>query len=170
MRILKMPNASTAPQALWRQLLRDPGAATATADLIRALNSHVNFDRDVPAGTVLLIPDAADVKANAGIGAGSGQVDGLLADVEAALTAIAARVTSGLKQAEAGQAAIAAALKSAPAKRLVDSDPQVNASLETAAAQAKADQKRAKEIQSQLAAIQKQAPAELERLRKMLAG
>jgi uncharacterized phage infection (PIP) family protein YhgE len=170
MRMLKMPNAPTAPQALWRQLLRDPRAATVTADLIRALNSHVNFDHDVPAGAVLLIPDTADVNANAGTSVGSGQVDDFLADVEAALKATAARITTGLKEAEADRASIAAALKSAPAKRLVDSDPQVGASLQTAAAQFKADQERAKEIQSQLAALQKRAPAELERLRTILAG
>src|SRR5204862_6899364 len=44
MRILKMPNAPTAPQALWRELLREPGAATATPALIKAPNSHGEFD------------------------------------------------------------------------------------------------------------------------------
>lgn len=168
MRILKMPNAPTSPQALWRQLLREPGA-TATVDRIRSLNTHLDFDRDLPAGAVLLIPDAADLKAGAGTAAGSAELDEFLADAADALKAIAARVTAGFRQAKADQAAIGAALKSAPARRLVDSDPQVSAALESAAAQFEADQKRAKDIQSQVAVLQEQAPAEFERLRKLLA-
>ena len=170
MRILKTPNAKTDPQALWREILRQPGAASATPDLIKALNADVNFKRDIPANSVLLIPNAADLKEGAGKSVGTDELDALGVDIEAGLKAIVARASAGFKQAEADHAAIGAALKVAAAKRIVDSDPQVKALLESSEAQFKEDQKRAKETQGQLADVQKLASAEFARLRTMLEG
>ena len=168
MRILKTPNAKTTPQMLWRELLRDPTAASATPDLIKAVNPHLNLTRDVPANSVLLIPEAADLKAGAATPVGAEELDALGADIDAGLRAVGARVSAGVKQLEVDHAAIASALKTAVAKRLVESDPQVKKQLEAADAVFKADQKRAKETQVQLADLQKLAAAEFAGLRKLI--
>ena len=60
------------------------------------------------------------------------------------------------------------ALKSAAAKRLVESDPLLQKQLAAAEARFKADQKRAAETQEQLDEVQKFALAEFEKLQKML--
>jgi hypothetical protein len=170
MRLFKTSDAAIEPHVLWRELLTQPGAASATPDLIKALNSHVNLDQPIPPNTVLLIPDAADVKAGAGTGVGSDALDDFLADAEAAVKAMAASASAGFKQVEANHAAIGAAVRPAAVKRIIDSDPQVKKLLESADAQFKADQKLARDTQSQLADMQKRALNEFARLRKMLDG
>jgi hypothetical protein len=168
MRIFKTAAVKIDPPALWRQLLRQPGAASATPDLIKALNAGVDFTRDLPANSVLLIPDAADLKPGAGTPVGAEQLDELLGDIEAGLKAVVTRASAAFKKAETDHAAIGAALKTAAARRIVDSDPQVKERLESADAQFKADQKRARDTQSQLADMQKLALNEFAQLRKML--
>jgi hypothetical protein len=168
MRILKTPDAAIDPQTLWRELLRQPGAASVTPELITALNADVNFKRNLPANSVLLIPDAADLKADVGTPVGADELDALLGDIEAALEAIVTRANAGFKKADTDRAAITAALKSPVAKRIVDGDPEVKKLLQSANAQFKADQKRARDTQSQLADMQKLASNEFARLRKIL--
>jgi hypothetical protein len=170
MQILKLTSGRMTPDAFWARVLLKPGAASATPDLIKALNAHIDFDRELPANAVLVIPDAADLKAGAGSPVGGDELHDFIASAEAALKAIGAGAAAAFKQADADHAAVAAALKPAAAKRLVESDPELKKRLDAADAQYKADQKRAKDTQSQITAMLKQAPAELERLRKMLAG
>ncbi len=170
MRIFETPEVAINPQRLWRELLSQPGAASATPDLVRAINRHVNLTGDVPANTVLLIPNAADLKAGAGTPVGAQELDELAGDIATGLKAIATRVAAGVKQAEADHAAVTSALKVATTKRLVESDPQVKKQLESADAAFKADQKHARDQHAQLAEIQKLALSEFARLRGMLVG
>jgi len=163
-------DAATDPQALWAELLRRAGTASSTPDLVKRLNPHLNFDRDIPAGSVLFVPEAADTKAGAGTAVGTEDLTALLSDVDAALAATRQRVRSGLAQRDADHAAVAAALKPAAAKRLVDSDPSLKQQLEAADAAFKADQKQAAETESQLAEAHKLAMGEFALLRKLLAG
>lgn len=126
---------ATDPQLLWQELLKRAGAASSTPNLVKALNPHLNFDRPLPAGSVLLIPDAADVKAGAGAPVGSEALDALLSDIDAGLTAARRRVRAGVAQREADHAAIASALKPAASKRVIDSDPLLKTQLEAAEAE-----------------------------------
>jgi hypothetical protein len=170
MQILKLTGGKMTPDAFWARVLRDPAAASATPDLIKTLNAHIDFDRELPANAVLVLPDAVDVKAGTASPVGAHELHDFIASAEAALRAIGAGAAAAFKQADADHAAIAAALKPAAAKRLLESDPEVRQRLDAADAQYKTDQKRAKDAQSRIAAMLKQAPAELARLRKMLDG
>jgi hypothetical protein len=152
------------------QLLRDPGEQRpATADLIRALNSQ---SISIARCRVARPADPGRRRRHGAGGRRRRQGRGGRPSRRCRSRPEGNRRARhySLKQADAAQATIGAALKSAPAKRTGDSDSQLGASLETATAQFKTDQKRAKEIQSQLASVQKHSPAELECLRKILAG
>jgi hypothetical protein len=168
--VMTSPDRATDPQTLWRELSSRPGGPSATPDLVKAFNPHLNFDQPLAAGSVLLIPDAADLKAGAGTAVGGDVLNEVFADVNAGLTATRKRVRDGFAQLEADHAAVASALKSAPSKRLVDSDPLLKKQLQSVDAQFKADQKRATETESQLAEAQKLAIQEFGRLRKLLTG
>ena len=162
-------DAATDPESLWQELLKRPGAS-ATPELVKALNPHLDFNKNLAAGSVLLIPDAGDVKAGAGTAIASDDVDAVIGDVDDGLEAARKRVRAGVTQREADRSTIVSALKSAPSKRLIESDPVLKKQIETADAQYKADQKRAAEVESQLAEVQKVAMDEFDRLRKMLVG
>ena len=160
----------TEPQALFREILTRPGAASATPDLVKAVNPHLDFTRPLPAGSVLLIPNTADVKAGAGTTIGAEELGQVLADVDAGMTRVSERTRAGLEQLEGDRAAITAALKPAAAKRLVESDPEVKKQLEAAEARFKEEAKDAKEALSELAEVHKLALAEFGRLQKLLGG
>jgi hypothetical protein len=170
MQILKLTGGKMTPDAFWARVLRDPAAASATPEAIKTLNAHIDFDRELPANTVVLIPDAPDLQAGTGSPVGGRELADFMETAEAALKTIGANATSAVRQVDADHAAVAAAIKPAAAKRLVESDQGVKQRLSEADAQFKADQKRAKDSQAQIAAMLKQAPAEFDRLRKMLAG
>jgi hypothetical protein len=157
----------TDPDTLWRELLKGPDTR-ATAEAVKAFNTHVRFDRELAPGTVLLIPDAADLKEGAGTPATLGDINQVAADVAAGLKAMAGRTHAGLALLQANHAAVATALKSASSKRLIDSDPELKKQLESVEARVKTDVARATESASQLAELQKLAAEELSKLRKLL--
>jgi uncharacterized phage infection (PIP) family protein YhgE len=155
-------------QALSQQLLRRPSAASTTLERVMALNPHVkNFER-LAAGTVLILPDAPDLKAGAGVAAGSEGLGDLLDEVSAGLQAITERVGAGFAQLETDYTAVTSALKSAASKRLVEGDPALKQQLESAVARYKEDRKRAADTGSQLKEARTQTIAELAQLQKLL--
>lgn len=162
-------DGTTDPDALWRELLKRPGT-TATADAVKAFNAHVRFDRELPAGTVLLIPEAADLKAGAGTAVGVGDINQVIADVDTGLKATSSRARTGFEMRESDHAALAAALKGAASRRLIESDPELKKQLQSVEAGFKADKQRAHETQSQLAELERLAAEEFEKLRKLLGG
>src|SRR5688572_27443270 len=111
MQILKLTGGRMTPDAFWARVLRNPAAASATPDLIKTLNAHIDFDRELPANTVVLIPDAADLKAGTGSPVGGRELADFIQTAEAALKAIGANAAAAVRQADADHAAIAAALK-----------------------------------------------------------
>jgi len=157
----------TDPDTLWRELLKRPGTS-ATAEAVKAFNTHVRFDRELAPGTVLLIPDAADLKEGAGTPVTLGDINQVADDVAEGLKVIAGRTGAGLARLQADHAAVATALKSAGSTRLIDSDPELKKQLQDIAARVKTDVTRATESASQLAELQKLAGEELGKLRKLL--
>jgi hypothetical protein len=154
--------------ALGTTLLRKPADAGAALENVRALNPHVEDFQDLPAGTVLLLPDTPSIKASAGTTVGTDNVDDLAADVGSGMKAIESRVTSREDDLQADHGAVRAALKTAAVKRLVDGDPALAKQLEAAEAEYKRQQKRVEEAKAELAEVQAAARAEFARLQKLL--
>jgi hypothetical protein len=157
----------TDPDALWRELLKRPDMRAA-AEAVKAFNPHVRFDRDLAPGTVLLIPDAADLKEGAGTAVTLGDINQVADDVAEGLKAMVGRTRAGLARMQADHAAVAAALKAAASKRLIDSDPELRKQLRAIEVRVKIDVTRATESASQLADLQELAGEELGKLRKLL--
>lgn len=168
MRVFKTPTVASDPETLLRTLLRQPGVASATLDLIKALNPDVDFTKDLPPATVLLMPDAADLHADTGTAIGAAELNALFSDVEAGLKAIMLRASNGLTALEKNYAAIGTLQKAAATKRIVDVDPQVKTLLQSADAQFKSDQKRVKGTQAQLVEMQKRFSNDVATLRKVI--
>lgn len=167
MRIFVVPKPDTDLQALSQQLLRRSGAGSATLDRLKALNPHVDFQR-LKAGTVLLVPDAADVKAGATTTVGGEEVRDFLEEIDSGIKAVVKHVRAGVERLDADRSAITSALKGAAARRVIDSDSILLKQLAAAGTQFKTDQKRAAEAQSQLADAHKLATKELAELQKLL--
>jgi hypothetical protein len=160
--------APTDPETLWRELLKRGGASSTTPDSVKALNAHVKFDRPLEPGTVLLIPEATDLKANAGTPLRVDNIDEIRAETEAGFKATTSRVRGGFERIEADHAAVAAALKTAAAKRVIDSDPELKKQLQAAESRFKEEKKHAAEAESLLEEVRKLAMAEFAQLRKRL--
>jgi hypothetical protein len=155
-------------QALGASLSRKPSAAAATLERVVALNPQLaNADRLV-AGTVLLLPDSAELKAGVGTAIGSDNFADLVSDVTKGMKAASGRVTSRFETVAADHAAVKDALKTAAAKKLVEGDPLLKQKLATAEAKFKVEQKRATEAKSAFEETQKHALAEFEKLAKLL--
>jgi len=157
----------TDPQALTRQLLSKPGAASTTLEQLKAFNPHVDFQK-LAAGTVLLVPDTPDLKAGAAQTVGAEYIGELFDQVNTGIADAVKRVRTGATQVDADRTAIASAVKAAAMKRVIETDPELKKQLAAVDAQFKATQKQASETQSQLAELQKLAAAELAQLRKVL--
>ena len=163
-------DAPTDPETFWRELLKRGGASSATPDAVKAFNTHLKFDRPLAPGTAVLIPDAADLKANAGAPVRLDSLDEILADADEGFKAMTARARAGFARIEADHAAVAAALKPAAAKRLIDSDPELKKQIEAAEERFKEEKKRGAETAAQLEEVHKLAMEEFAQLRKRLGG
>lgn len=167
MRTLIM-KADTDLKSLGDTLLKSPSAASATLERIKALNPHVADFQRLAAGTVLILPDSADLKPGAGSAVGTQGFGDLTQVASSGLRALKARATNLFDTFASDHAAVKDSLKAAAAKRLVESDPLLVQRLKAADAQFKIDQKAAKEKKAQLDEMQKAAEAGFERLLKLL--
>jgi hypothetical protein len=157
-------------QGMSAELLKSGAADTdtgrVTLERIKELNPHVDFQR-LDAGTVLLVPDAPDIKAGAAASVGGEAFDGFVGDVRSGLGASSTRIKQGFERIADDRSAVSAALKTASLKRLVQSDPALKKQLEAADLQFKADIKRGEEAQAALQRAQEQAIEELTALKRM---
>lgn len=155
-------------EALSASLLRRPREASAALDRVMALNPQIEDFQRLRAGTMLILPEEADLEAGVGTAVGSEGLDDMVAELSRGMHAVMIRADSRCEEMKSDHAAVAAAMKSTAAKRLVASDPGLKQQLRAAEAQFKIDQKHAAEAQAQLADVQKMALAEFARLQKML--
>jgi hypothetical protein len=129
---------------------------------LREANPHVG--KDLPAGTVLLIPDAPGLKASAGDRASKAPADSLRAFVARALEETTQRSRARLAERSASRTELAKAINSAGFKRAAAaSQVSVEPFLEAAKALAK-DDKKDQEAAEGLAAMSSAALAALARL------
>lgn len=153
---------------LLASLVRDKSSASAALERIKALNPQIADAQRLAAGTVLILPESAELKPGAGEPAGGDSLAALGALLHDGLRDVESRMTRGSEALAADHAGVRDALKAAAAKRLVESDPPLKKQLEKAEARFKADQARATEAQKQLEAGKKSALAEFEKVQKML--
>jgi hypothetical protein len=156
-------------QGVSTQLLRRAAGEGGAGALerLRALNPHVDF-RKLAAGTVLLVPDTPEIKPAASDTLAAGPVESLLGDIQSGLKASIGRMRAGFKSQDEDRSAVAAALKTAAVRRIVDSEPSLREQLKAAEQQSSEDRKKAEQTVAQLAEMQKLATKELARLQKLL--
>jgi tail protein X len=166
MRIFITDKESDLP-AIAAGLARSARATDATLERVLALNPQIADTARVPAGSVLVLPDA-DVRAGAGAVVGGSTLGELGETVGAGLRAATTRVTERLEALTRDHAAVRDALKTAAAKRVIEGDPLLAQRLEASEARFKADQKEATESKARFSEIQKAALGEFARLEKLL--
>jgi hypothetical protein len=153
--------------ALAAELARNARGAGRTLERVAALNPHLADVARLPAGTVLLLPED-EVRAGAGTVAGGSTLAELSDTVGAGIRGAATRATQRFATIEEDHAAVKDALKTAPAKRLLEADPLFAKRVAAAEAQFKVEQKQATENKARFTEIQKAAAAEFARLEKLL--
>jgi hypothetical protein len=165
--VIKEP---TGLQGVSTQLLRRTAGEGGAGALerLQALNPHVDF-RKLAAGTVLLVPDSPAIKPSASRALGDEPADALAKDLSSGLKEQAARAQAAFKAQEDDRSAVAAALKTAAVKRIVESDPLLRDQLKAALQQSGEDRKRAEQSVAQVIEMQGLAVRELARLQKLVA-
>jgi hypothetical protein len=154
-------------EALASSLARTPRAAAAVRERLVALNPQLADAKRIPKGGVLILPAGNDIKAGAGTKISGANLAEFAETFGAGTRAAASRAAERLESLTAERTAVRDALKPAAAKRLVESDPQLQKQLAAAEAQFKAEQKRAGDSRAKLAAAIKAAQAELARVQRI---
>jgi len=142
-------------------------AKQSTLQQMQRLNPHVDFARITP-GTVLLMPRDTGAKSDDADQIGAKVFQAFEDQVNTALGAAETGIRAGHQALELQRKDVAAALKSAALKRLIESDPDLKAQLEAAALVFADDQKRAKESDAALQILRKDCLTELTTLGKLL--
>ena len=167
-RMVVIKNATdikTLRTSLLRANVSDAQAASALADL-QALNQHVNPAK-IPAGTVLLVPDAPSFDAAASEPIATSPFDALRERLRIDLTAASKRLKAGNEMRAAQRADIASVQKSAAFKKIVDKDPELQKQVEEAGKALKEDEKQAADAEKKVAAAIDDTMAELDALGKL---
>jgi len=166
MRMIVIKQATDLP-ALGARLLGAGAAHEGALQGLQRLNPHVDFGRLEP-GTVLLVPDQPGLCAGESRSVSGEAFDAFEEQVNASVNAAVARVRSGHEALAAQRQEVAALLKSAAVRRLIESDPDLKQELDAAAQVFKQDQQQAKEAEKTMQLLQEQAKAELAALAKLL--
>jgi hypothetical protein len=158
---------STDLQALATRLLGGAAGHEAGLQQLQRLNPHVDFKRIEP-GSVLLVPDRPGFQRGESSSVSGQAVDALRTQLEGALQAVSARVREGHESIAGDRQDVAAVLKSAAVRRLIEADPDLAPQVEAATKVFKEDQLRAKESEKLLKQLHDGGIAELDALAKLL--
>lgn len=140
-------------------------AAKALARL-KALNPHVDPKR-VTVGTVLVLPDLAEMKAGVGEAVGAETFEQFAAEIAAGFKAASGRLRAGAKRRKDERDAVDGAVKTAAVKRVIASDAALRTQLADAERQSKADERQAKEAAKTMETMRDLAAKELQGLRTL---
>ena len=149
-------------------LSRGGRASAATLERVKALNPQLSNTTKLGAGTVVILPETAELKAGAGEPAGAESLETLGSRLRIGLRDVESRTARGFEALVADHGAVRDALKAAAAKRLVEGDPQLKKQLVAAEAHFEAEQKRVAETRKQLEEAAKTVEAEFARMQKLL--
>ena len=180
MRLIVIDQASDLQTALRARLVKKPAGgkgkagasevSQATLDQVKWLNPHIEDFQRLEAGAALLLPDAPDLNARDSLSPDGNSFETFAAHASEGFKAVAQRMRLSAEALAGDRAAVTAALKIAAVKRQIDSDPLLQKQLDEASSEFTDAQKKAQEAAGQVEAMQKEMGAELDALRKMLAG
>ena len=134
---------------------------------LAAANPHVDFEK-VPAGTVLIIPDAPSFKANVGDPVHDDSFAAFEKIVKSGQTSIGDLLETAAAARREERANVTAAFKLAAVQRLAKADPALKEQMDAANAAMKASQEEDAETAKTFAAVQDGITDALETLRKVL--
>jgi len=149
-------------------LSRSGRASGATLERVKALNPQLSDTTKLGVGTVVFLPDTAELKAGAGEPAGAESLEMLGPRLRTGWRDLEDRNARGFDVLAADHAAVRGALKAVAAKRLVESDPQLVKQLAAAEKHFETEQKRVAEMRKQHEEAAKTVEAEFARLQKLL--
>ena len=138
----------------------------ASLERLQALNPHIDFN-DLSAGMAIFLPDTPALAATDGSSLDGGAFDAFAADLGNGMKAAAARAKAGADQLTADRGEVAAALKTATLKRLLESDAALKAQVDDVGTQFAKDQRDAQDGLKQLDAMQGDAASEMAVLGKL---
>jgi LysM repeat protein len=150
-----------------KQFLADRSRNGLSIETLQRLNPHVDLKK-IAAGTVLFVPDAPDGAADGSQPVGGTAFSAFQSLVSTSLDTAGAGVRSGFAARAQERQDVVSAIKTAAAKRVIESNPEIKTALEAAVKQDKLDQQQAKTADSMLAAVKQQITADLGALGKRL--
>ena len=162
---------STTPKALSALLASDADSGegegpTARLAALQRLNPHIADLARIPAGTVVLIADAANARGATRSVAGPG-FEAFAEQLRQAAAASSQRVNTSYGALAEAQKEVAGILKSAAIRKQVDADADLQRQVKEAELVLKADQQNTKAAQQTLAALQADIGQELAVLAKL---
>jgi len=143
------------------------GKAESAIKQLEDLNPHLNLN-DLRAGAVVLVPDTPNFKAAEGEIVGGGTFEDFQQFVRSSLADAVGRLKTGNAARATERADIAALLKTAAFKRVLESDADVKQQVAAATKDFKDEQQQADEDEKTVAAAAKTATAQLAELGKVL--
>lgn len=165
MRLIVLNSSSL--QTLNAQLAKaSASGGSASLARLQALNPHIDFT-GLSTGMAIFLPDVPDLVQAGSSTLDGGAFDAFAADLDKGLQAAAARAKAGNDQLSADRSDVAAMLKTATLKRLLDSDATLKAQVDDVNAQFAKDQRDAQDALKQLGTMQQDAAAEMAALGKL---
>ena len=158
---------STDFKSLGTLLLGPNAGSSKTLEVIKQLNPHVDFNR-ITAGSVLLIPDAPDLKAGETVSVSGETFGAFTQQAMAGFDAAATRVSAAHSKRLTDQKEFSGLLKLAAIKRALESDPELKNQFDAASEVFKQDQVQAKVAEESLKLIKEGMGAEFAALAKLL--
>jgi hypothetical protein len=171
MHTVRFKDAATLQDVIERVVDRRTADPAAVINRVAELNPHIDLSKKkkIPPGAVLILPDEPGIRRGDKKTESREKLayDALGSAVFAGFEAAAKRVGSTVEAAEAERAELVAAMKSAIAKRQMESDPALHKQLGEALATAERRQKERKEAAANLDALQKTIAEELKAMEKL---
>lgn len=141
--------------------------AEAALDSLQAVNPHADL-RNLRAGTVLFVPEAPGFKTAVSASPASGALGDFQQMVRSALAGAAEKLKAGNAAREDGRAAVAAVIRTAAIKRILDSDAELTKQAAEATKATAEDKDQDAQAERVLAAANKAALDKLAELGKLL--
>lgn len=162
---------NTDAQALNEQLLKAKlsGVQSAAAmSRLQALNPQADLTKKLPAGTVLLVPDAPSFKTTATDAVHDTAFEDFQKLVKDNLSQALSGLRAGNRARTSERAEVSAALKTSPVMQAIASDPELKKQVQDATEALEQDQQQDKDAEQALVSAGKAALGKLAELGKLL--
>jgi len=160
-------NERTDLRGLRTRLLGERPLAEGALESLARLNPHVNLEQ-IPAGTVLVVPDLPGLRKEETSSVSGDAFASLREQLLASVDAVGGRVRGGYEELLAQQKEVTAVVRLAAFRRAVEADPDLKEQLETGTQVFKEDREKARAADETLSALKEEAVAELAALAELL--